>query len=231
MMWVLLIILKIILFLFLALLMLLITLLLVPFTYKGAAAVMDGISYSFSVGWFWNLFSVRGNNDDELLTTEVYLGRRRLFTVDTNKLSEDRPKKKKMKKEKEEETEQKAKADNSLKSMFDTKLIKEAFEYIKKIISQVKPENLQIKGVYGFEDPSLTGMTAGFIYSLQALLPQSRIQLQPCFVDEVLELEAEAEGSIRGGKIAYDTIRFLLKPDIRKKIFKRSKKLKPKSKN
>lgn len=46
-MWVLLIILKIVLYLFLAILLLFITLLVVPFTYQGEAAVMEGISYSF----------------------------------------------------------------------------------------------------------------------------------------------------------------------------------------
>jgi hypothetical protein len=227
------IILKIILDLFLALIALLTTLLIVPFTYRGEAAVMDGVSYSYRIGWFWNLFNVRGSSDGDMQKTEVYLGSRKLFTVDTKKkdTEKEKPKDEKEADEEDEKDREKAKRENNLKSMFEVKFIKEAFEFLKKILRQLKPKHLQLKGVYGFEDPSLTGMTAGFIYTLQAIVPQSRIELRPCFTDAVLELEAEANGKIRVGKLAYDTARFLLKPDIRKKIFKKSKKVKQKRKH
>lgn len=228
-MWVLFIILKILLNLFLALIALLITLLIVPFTYSGEAAVIEGLSYSYRIGWFWDLLNIRGSSDGELQKTAVYLGNKRLFTVDTKKKEKDKP-------EEEEDEEKKkdikkAKSENNLRSMFEVKFIKETFEFLKKILRQLKPKNLHLKGVYGFEDPSLTGMTAGFIYNLQALVPQSRIQLEPCFIDEVFELEAEVDGKIAVGKLAYDTARFLLKPDIRKKIFKKSKKVKQRRKH
>jgi len=224
-MWVLLIILKIVLYLFLAILLLFITLLVVPFTYQGEAAVMEGISYSYRIGWFWNLFNIRGRKSDELQTTAVYIKNKKLFNVDKTKKEEKKTK------EDEEKTEEKEyKTESNLKSMFDIKLIKEALEYLKKVIKQVKPKHLHLRGVYGFDDPSLTGMTAGFIYTLQGIVPKSKIQLQPCFTDEIFELEAEVEGKIFTGKIAYDSIRFFLKPDIRKKIFKKSKKVKPKTK-
>lgn len=226
-MWVIFIILKIILDLFLAMIALLITLLIVPFTYRGEAAVMDGVSYSYRIGWFWNLFNVRGTKEGELQKTEVYIGEKRLFTVNAKKKIKEKPELK----DDEDEAEAEAKKENSYKSMFEVNFIKEAFAYVKKVIRQLKPKHLHLKGVYGFEDPSLTGMTAGFIYSIQAIVPQSRIQLEPCFVDEVLELEAEAEGRVLVGKLAYDTARFVLKPDIRKKIFKKSTKVKPKRKH
>lgn len=231
-MWILFIIFKIILYLFLAILLLLITFLIVPFNYQGGAAIMEGISYSYRVGWFWNLFSIRGSKSGEVYATDIYIRNKRIYKVNIAE-EEEKPEKEaneeiKKKKRKKEKKEHKAK--NNLESMFDMKFIKEAFEYLKKIIRQVKPKHLQLKGVYGFEDPSLTGMTAGFIYTLQGIVPQSKLQLQPCFADEVFELEAEVAGEILIGRIVYDTARFFLKPDIRKKIFKRSKKVKPKTK-
>lgn len=231
-MWILFIILKIILYLFLAILLLLITFLVVPFNYQGGAAVMEGISYSYSVGWFWNLFSIRGSRSGEVYTTDIYIRNKRIYKVNIAE-EEEMPKKEaneeiKKKKRKREKKEHKTK--NNLENMFDMKFIKEALEYLKKVIKQVKPKHLQLKGVYGFEDPSLTGMTSGFIYTLQGIVPQSKLQLQPCFTDEVFELEAEVAGEILIGKIVYDTARFFLKPDIRKKIFKKSKKVKPKTK-
>lgn len=225
-MWVVLLILKIILYLLAALMLLLITLLVVPFSYKGEAAICGEVSYSYSVGWFWNLFKIRGTKGEESLKTEVFLSNKRLFTVKTKVESKDEPEKDEI----EKEVKESAKGVNDLKSMFDTKLIKEGFGYLKKIIKQIRPKYLHLCGTYGFEDPSVTGMTAGFIYTLQGAWPQSQIRLQPCFTEEILELEFKATGSISVGNILWDTARFVLKKDIRTKIFKRNKKVKLKSK-
>lgn len=225
-MWVILLILKIILYLLAALFLLLLTLLIVPFSYKGEAAVYEGVSFTYRVGWFWNLINIRGIQSETNMSTEVCLGNKRLFTVKTK---ED-------KEVEEEETEvtkkdkAKAKKENNLKSMFDINLIKEGLSYLKKIVKQISPKHLYLQGTYGFDDPSITGMTAGFIYSLQGVWPHSRINLQPNFTEEIFELEAKAAGSIYAGKLVWDTARFLLKKDIRTKIFKRNKKVKPKLK-
>jgi hypothetical protein len=224
-MWVVLLILKIILYLLIALLLFLVTLLVVPFQYKGEAEVDGGITFSYKVGWFWNLFNIRGTRSEESNTTEVFLGSKRVFTVKTRD--------KKEVEETEEITEnvkKAAKKENNLKSMLETSFIKEVFKYLKKIVKQIVPNYLHIHGTYGFDDPSITGMTAGFIYTLQGIWPGSRIQLQPCFTEEILELELKTSGSIRVGKLAWDTARFALKKDIRTKIFKRNKKVKLKSK-
>ncbi|MDF2591896.1 MAG: hypothetical protein K0S75_1362 [Clostridia bacterium] len=227
-MWVVLLILRIILYLLAALLLILITLLVVPFSYRGEASVYGEVSFNYRVGWFWNLINIRGTKGEESLKTEVFLSNKRLFTVKTKVRSEDEPEKDDDKEDKKEK--KAAKGVNNLKSMFDTKVIKEGFSYLKKIIKQISPKYLHLQGTYGFDDPSITGMTAGFIYTLQGAWPQSRIQLQPCFTEEILELEFKATGSISVGTIVWDTARFVLKKDIRTKIFKRNKKVKLKSK-
>jgi hypothetical protein len=225
-MWVVLLILKIILYLFAALLLILITLLIVPFSYKGEAAVCGEVNFNYKVGWFWNFFNIRGTSGEESQKTEVYLSNKRIFTIKSKVKPDVEPEKEEVK-EKEKASSKKV---NNLKSMFDTKLIKEGFNYLKKIIKQISPKYLHLRGTYGFEDPSVTGMTAGFIYTMQGVWPQSKIQLQPCFTEEILELDFKAAGSISAGKLVWDTARFVLKKDIRTKIFKRNKKVKLKSK-
>lgn len=226
-MWALLLLLKIILILFAALLLLLITLLVVPFQYKGEAAVYGGLVMNYQIGWFWNLFNIRGSRQEDVQTTAVYLSNKRLFTV---KARSEKPKVDKNAEQPDEKTIEEAKEENGLKSLFDTKLIKEGLNYLKKIIRHISPKYLHLYGTYGFDDPSLTGMTAGFIYTLQGTWPQSRIQLQPCFTDEILELDFKAAGQVSAGKLAWDTARFLFKKDIRAKIFKNRKKVKPNQK-
>lgn len=227
-MWVVLIILKIILYLLAALLLILFTLLIVPFSYKGEAAVYEGISFNYKVGWFWNLINIRGTKKEEIQTTEVFLGSKRIFKVKTKEKPE--PDCDEDEDEDDEVSKKAAKKENNFKSMFDLSLIKEALNYLIKIIKQISPKYLHLHGTYGFDDPAITGMTAGFIYTLQGAWPQSKIQLQPSFTEEILELELKAAGSVRVGKLAWDTARFVLKKDIRSKIFKRNKKVKPKSK-
>lgn len=224
-MWALLLILKIILYLFAALLLILVTLLIVPFTYKGEAEVYGGITFSYRIGWFWNLFNIRGTRGEEQQTTAVYLANKKLFTVKTPKNKEEEQEEPDEAKVKEAE----GKKDNDLKSLFDTKLIKEAFSYLNKVVRQISPKYLHLYGTYGFDDPSITGMTAGFIYTLQGVWPQSRIHLQPSFIEEIIELELKAAGRVYAGKLVWDTGRFLLKPEVRTKVFKKKKKLKPKA--
>ncbi|OGO78649.1 MAG: hypothetical protein A2Y23_00650 [Clostridiales bacterium GWB2_37_7] len=225
-MWVVFLILKLILYLLTALLLILLAFLIVPFSYKGEAEVYGGISFNYKVGWFWNLFNIRGTKGEQRQTTEVFLGNKRLFAVKTNAKGEaesvgevDKAESKKV-----------AKKENNLRSMFETSIIKEAFGYIIKVFKQISPRYLHLHGTYGFDDPSVTGMTAGFIYTLQGIWPQCKIQLQPSFTEEILELELKAAGSISAGRLAWDTARFLLKKDIRTKVFKRNKKVKQKSK-
>jgi hypothetical protein len=228
-MWVVLLILKIILYLLAALLLVLVTLLIVPFSYKGEAAVDGGITFSYKVGWFWNFFNIRGIKREEIQTTGIFLGSKHLFTVKTKVKNETEIDNEEDQDDKED-SKKAAKKENDFKSMFDIKLIKEAFHYVVKIVKQISPKYLHVHGTYGFDDPSITGMTAGFIYTVQGAWPQSKIQLQPSFTEEILELELKAAGSVLVGKLAWDTARFVLKKDIRTKIFKRNKKVKLKSK-
>lgn len=228
-MWVVLLILKIILYLLAALLLFVMTLLVIPFSYKGEAEVNDGVSFSYRIGWFWNFINVRGSTQEDQQTASVFLGNKRVFTMKTRGEHKDEEEAEDSKKDEDKKEEKEEKEKNSLKSMFDTNLIKEGFQYLKKIVKHLSPKYLHLYGTYGFEDPSLTGMTAGFIYSLQGIWQNSRIHLEPCFTDVVLDIDFKAEGRIYAGKLVYDTARFLLKKEIRTKIFRRNKKVKPKS--
>lgn len=224
-MWVVWLILKIFLYLLALLMFILLTVLVVPFSYRGNAEVYGGITFSYRLGWFWNLFSIRGTKDEAGQTNEFFLGNRRIMAINMREKPEP--------KEETEETaeeEKSARKVNNFKSMFDMNLIREGLEYLKKILKQISPDYLHLHGTYGFEDPAMTGMTAGFVYTMQGMLPRSKIQLQPCFTDEILELEFKAAGQVSAGMLVLDTAKFLLKKDIRTKIFKRNKKVKLKSK-
>jgi hypothetical protein len=223
-MWVILLILKIILYLVAALLLFVVTLLVIPFSYKGEAEVHDGVSFSYKIGWFWNFIHVRGNTQEDQQTASVFVGNKRVFTMKTREDHKEEDSEQDAEKEKEDKKER-----SGLKRMFDTKLIKEGFQYLKKILKHLSPKYLHLYGTYGFEDPSLTGMTAGFIYSLQGIWKSSRIHLEPCFTDVVLDIDFKAEGRIYAGRLVYDTVRFVLKKEVRTKIFRKNKKVKPKS--
>ena len=102
-------------------------------------------------------------------------------------------------------------------------LIIELFKYFKDIINIVKPKYFRISGVYGFEDPSLTGMLLGVISIIKGAVPKAQIYVDPVFEEETINIEAEIYGDIKGCVVCYRTIKLIIKKDVRQNLFKKSK--------
>jgi len=90
-------------------------------------------------------------------------------------------------------------------------LLSTCWKQIKRILKHLMPTGLQIRGNYGFADPSLTGKITGFIYALPPRY-QKGIQLQPHFQEECLDGEVSIKGRIRLGSLVWPVVKILLKP-------------------
>ena len=97
------------------------------------------------------------------------------------------------------------------------------FNYFKDIINIVKPKYFRISGVYGFEDPSLTGMLLGLISIIQGAVPNAQIYVNPEFEEETINIEAEIYGNIKICVICYRTLKLIIKKEVRQILFKKSK--------
>lgn len=100
-------------------------------------------------------------------------------------------------------------------------ILSNIIQYFKEIINILKPKVFKVEGVYGFYDPSLTGITTGIIPILKSVLPLSNVNLQPVFEEEVLDIEVEVTGYIIPMVMIVDTLKFILNKEVRKVIFKK----------
>ncbi|MCR3761502.1 DUF2953 domain-containing protein [Clostridium felsineum] len=125
--------------------------------------------------------------------------------------------KKKLKKKKQKEK-KKSKSKRKIKWV---NILSNIIQYFKEIINILKPKVFKVEGVYGFYDPSLTGITTGIIPILKSVLPLSNVNLQPVFEEEALDIEVEVTGYIIPMVMIVDTLKFILNKEVRKVIFKK----------
>lgn len=216
------IVLKILLYMLLFFVGLLILLLSVPFNYSGEFQLADGIRVRCDVGWAWRLIHVAVDVADGENDVSVYILNRRILKI-KQKTGEEIEEAGGEKKAEEENGGKKERRGPSLKELTDKCLINEVLAYLKKILKLAKPKYFHLKGTYGFDDPSLTGMTCGVLSIIRSCIPNAKIYMNPSFTEEVFELEAAAEGSMIAGILTYETIRMIFKKPVRRIVFKKKR--------
>lgn len=108
------------------------------------------------------------------------------------------------------------------------KLINICYEYFKDILNIIKPDYVDISGVYGFEDPSVTGIVCGVISVINSAIPNSFINVEPLFEEELYDINIKVIGKIVLGIILIRTLKFIMNKEVRKNIFsKKEKNVKP----
>lgn len=215
------IILKILLYLLLFIVGLLLLLLLIPISYSGQLVTGDGFRVQFSLGWAWKLLGVNVEKAGETYDITFRMFNRKIYKLKRKK-NEDNEKQLQQQYEKKE----KAKVDErhfSLKNFTDRSLINEILGYFKRMLDVAKPKHLLLRGTYGFDDPSLTGIVYGITGIIKNIIPNARLDLTPDFTEQVMDLDFRADGSMSVGILVYQTIRTILKKPVRKTLFRKKK--------
>ena len=102
-------------------------------------------------------------------------------------------------------------------------------DFLCKIFENIKPEYFKVKGVYGFDDPSTTGMTYGIISMLKAFR-SFKVDIFPVFTEQIIDIEIETYGKTKIINLIIIFISTIFKKPIRKLIFRKKDKNKFKSK-
>ncbi|MBE6062918.1 MAG: DUF2953 domain-containing protein [Clostridium butyricum] len=188
-------------------LILLLGLLFIPFHYKFDGYVNEKIYVNGVVKWIFcfEVFYLYKEKEDSHFKVKLSL-------FGLNKFSKNNSKKKN-------------KIEKFRKRIQITKkLISVCYEYFKDIINIIKPKYINISGVYGFFDPSITGIICGIISIINCAIPYSFINVEPDFEEEKCDIEVNVSGRIVLCTILFRTLKFILNKEVRKNFFKKRKK-------
>lgn len=196
----------------------------IPFEYELNAKIDEKISANANLIFFKKILKVIVTyKDKETFFLIKVMG----FSIIRKKIKKSSKTRKKdnLKNKKSIKTREKNKKSNFdimdyVKGEFKSDLI----NYFKAIINIIKPKRIRIQGIYGFEDPSLTGMACGIIPIVSNLIPTSDINVQPVFDDEIIDIYCAIYGRIFLLIAIIKTLKFVLKKNNRRKIFKKTKK-------
>lgn len=219
MLWVILL-LKILGIVLLGLIAILVLLLVIPITYEGALSIEGDFYASYKIGWPWRTIRLVGMYDGQKQKLGIYFRNTCIL-----KIRSPLPPEKVIETTEEviEEAADKVQKRLRISEMLDRTLLSIMLEYIRSIINIMKPKELFLSGVYGFEDPASTGMICGAIAVIKGIFPSKNICFNPDFTREVLEIELHTAGNVRLGALMFKTIKTILKKPIRKIIFRKDK--------
>ena len=215
-MTVMLIIFKILLILLCILLSVLILILFIPFEYFLNGKINDSAQGTAEIRWIFGLIRIIVCKYDDKPEMKIIICGLNIYN---KKLIKENN----IKKQKKSSKHKKSKKESKIRENIGKDLIIEFIKYFKDILNIVKPKYFRISGVYGFEDPSLTGMLLGLISIVKGTVPSAQIYVNPVFDEENINIEAEIHGDIKVCVVGYRTFKLLLKKDVRQILFKKSK--------
>ena len=199
----------------------------IPLEYEFKAKVDEKVSVSANLMLFKFLKVIVSYKDKETFY-QVKVNRLSIINKNskkTNKTIKKSTKSTKRANKKRAKEDLKTKKSNfNIMDYVEREFLMDSINYIKNIINIIKPKSIKIYGIYGFEDPSLTGMACGIIPVVTKLIPTREINLEPVFDDEIIDINCEIYGKISLIIVAIKTLKFVLKKNNRRKIFRKTKK-------
>lgn len=102
---------------------------------------------------------------------------------------------------------------SAVNSVLNRKLLTAVLEYLKRMVGSLRLR-LRLSGVYGTDDPSLTGLITGLMAALHA--EDFNLDLDADFSGPILDVAGETSGRMAPIVILWLTIRLLLAEPVRK---------------
>lgn len=110
------------------------------------------------------------------------------------------------------------------KALLNKPFLTKAFQFIKRVLKHIVPQEFRVRLSYGFDNPANTGILCGFIALFSAYFSGYDIFLNPIFDQEILEGELFLKGRLFCFVITYYILQLVLSKTFRKTI-KEAKKI------
>lgn len=180
-----------------------------PFRYELMINLTDEIKGKGEVRFLFGIIKIEISKYDGKPILKVYLTK---ITVFSKEITFD-------KKEKEKGKEKDKKSRNTkTKKFFNKQFLGELKNYIMNIIYLIKPEKFQVSGVYGFEDPSITGL----ICAIRPFVNFCDMNITPDFEEDNTDITVFIIGGFNLIVIGFKTLQFILNKKVRKIIFSKN---------
>ena len=192
----------------------------VPVTFKARGAYRPGVkSLEANLAWGWKLFStaigIMGKEKSirfSLAGIAFSAPRKKSGTIITGKIKKKKIRKNSIKKKTRRKGEKKKFNLAAVKALLNKELLIVTLGYLKKIIQSIRLR-LWLNGVYGTDDPALTGLLAGLIAALHT--EHFKLNLDADFSEPIIDLAGEISGRILPIAILWFTIRIILTKTVR----------------
>jgi hypothetical protein len=110
------------------------------------------------------------------------------------------------------------------KALLNKPFLTKAFQFIKRVLKHIVPQEFRVRLSYGFDNPANTGILCGFIALFSAYFSGYDIFLNPIFDQEILEGELFLKGRLFCFVITYYILQLVLSKTFWKTI-KEAKKI------
>ena len=110
------------------------------------------------------------------------------------------------------------------RALLNQPFLTKAFQFIKKVLKHILPQEFRVRFSYGFDNPANTGILCGFIALFSTYYSSYDIYLDPIFDQEILEGELFLKGRLFCFVITYYILQLVLSKTFRKTI-KEAKKI------
>lgn len=200
------VLLKIVLFLAEVFLLLLVLILVVPFKYSFSAMLREKTIIMMKARWA--IFDAGMTFEDWSPSMNVGVAGRTVRSGPVKRKSRKKPEKKKRKRQ-------------GGKRKPGMEFFRQAFSFIREVLSVLKPKEVSACGYFGLDDPADTAALASVLMLLRGCMPEGNIAVDPVFDSEVMDLEIKISGSIVLLLLVFIILKYLLKKEVRRIIFQK----------
>lgn len=189
---------------------LIIMLLTIPYNYVIKGDIREKFKVRVQVNWLWGIFKIICFNLSDQFQMKIYFMNLCIYSsLGTNssvyiKNNTDINKKIKI----------------NFKNL-DLNVLKLIVYYLKDIFFILKPSTFNIKGVYGLEDPFLTGTISSIVSIIKLNLTAIKIDISPVFDKIILNILIKIKGRVFLFKLIFVSIKVLRQKELRKFILTR----------
>ncbi len=190
-----------------------ILILFVPIFFRLQVSKYNDLILCVKVNWLFNALycCIEKRGSQKPLVIVRILG----LKVPIEQERAQKKKKKKIKKEKKFD----------FKALLNRPFLTKDFNFIKKVLKHIVPQEFRVRLSYGFDNPANTGILCGFIALFSAYFSGYDIYLNPIFDQEILEGELFLKSRLFCFVITYYILQLVLSKTFRKTI-KEAKKIK-----